>query len=262
MKKTTQLGKPQTARLGFILYQGKSHIGEGNVVCIATLKCRNGKTGNMVQVWIVPDGTLSPLEAVQNNANAAACGTCPLQGVNINGKTEGRVCYVNLGQAPAAVWKAYQAGKYPVYSRRTHEHFLKGRSIRIGAYGDPAALPVRLVKYLANVGSGWTGYSHQLFWLEERRASALASVLMASCHTPAMHKEARRRGWRSFVAIAEGQAAPDNAVECPNYTRGVTCQKCQLCQGTSKQAKDVYVIAHAKVGLNLPKVQEKQGVIV
>jgi len=246
--------------LGFILYRGKSFIGNGNVVAIATLKSKNGKTGNMVQVWILPDNGLSPLEAVQANQNADACGTCALQGVNIEGRTVGRVCYVNLGQAPAGVWKAYQKGLYPMYDRKVHGQFLKGRFIRIGSYGDPAALPVRLVRYLSKVGKGFTGYSHQLFWIKERRASTLASMLMASCHTPAMHKEAQRRGWRSFVTISEKQSPPANAVQCPNYTHGVTCLQCQLCQGTSKKAKDVYVIAHAKVGLNLPAVQAKENV--
>lgn len=246
--------------IGFVLYEGKSLIGSEEIVCIATLESKNGKTGNMVQVWIVPKDE-DPLDAVQHGQNSGACGRCALQGKwdEQLQKMVGRVCYVNLGQAPKQIYRSYKAGKYSKYNRRIHEFLLVEREIRLGAYGDPAALPVPLVRYFATVGSGWTGYSHQLFWIDQRRANELAKYVMCSCHTKAQHAEARRRGWRSFVAIHEGQSAPEGAVECPYYTHEVQCIDCQLCQGTSKRAKDVYVISHGKVGANLPAVQQMQG---
>lgn len=251
------------AILGFVLYQGRSLVGDGEIVCIATLESSNEKTGNMVQVWILPRN-LDPLEAVQAGRNSGVCGTCPLQGEwnSEESKMENRVCYVNLGQAPKQVWRSYQAGRYPSFLRTRDEVLLKNREIRLGAYGDPAALPTELVRYLATVGSGWTGYSHQLFWIDQRRARALARYLMVSCHTPAQHAEARRRGWRSFVAIHPKQERPEGAIECPNYTHGVKCSDCQLCQGTSKNARDIFVVAHGRVGANLPIVQQLQGAAV
>ena len=245
---------------GFILYRGPSLIGTGTVTAIATLESSNIKTGNMIQVWILPDDR-DPLAALQSNTNAAACGVCPLQGWfdKQRGKLVDRVCYVNVGQAPKQIYRSLKSGRYAEYDHAQHADYLRGREIRIGAYGDPAALPTSLVRYLSRIGSSWTGYSHQLFWIDQRRAKALSRVLMASCHTPAQHAEAKRRGWRSFVAIRPEQARPDGAVECPNYSHGVQCRDCRLCQGTSKRARDIYVIAHGAVGANLGAVQTAQG---
>ena len=240
---------------GLILYRGESMIGGGDIVCVATLKTNNRKTGAMVQVWILPDSGLSPLRAVQSGENSAACGTCPLQGTYDGARIVNRVCYVNLGQAPDAVHRGLQRGIYPVFDTQSHAHLLRGRKIRLGAYGDPAALPDALLRYLVETSSGWTGYSHQLFWLAPERASYLASFLMVSCHNPAQHKETLRRGWRPFTAIRKDEAPPAESIECPAYTRGVSCDRCGLCRGTTSKARPVYVVAHGKVGLNLGDVQ-------
>lgn len=253
-------GKAAKVPSGYILYEGKSLLGGGDIVCIAVLHSENEKTDDMVQVYIIPKDE-SPLDALKNGRNRGACGTCWLQGwYDENGKAHDRVCYVNMGHGPRVVYAAYSKGAYPKYNRKLNECMLKGRRIRIGAYGDPAALPLNIVTYLAEISDGWTGYSHQMFWVDH--AEQLSPYLMVSCHTPAQHAEARRRGWRSFVAIPEGAPKPVNAVECPYYTHGVKCHDCLLCKGTSKKAKDVYVIAHAKVGVNLPKVIAAQGEIL
>ena len=256
--------------LGFVLYEGPSLIGQGDIAVLAVLNSKNEKTGPMVQVYIVPKD-MSTLDAVQAGDNAAACGDCPLMGTPYtktikrrSGEVEqvvrlqNRVCYVNLGRLDATIGGAYRRGRYAPYNRRIHERWLKGRDVRLGSYGDPAAMPDHLVEYLASVGSGHTGYSHQLFSIERGRADKLARLLMVSCHTPAQHNEAVRRGWRPFTVISGNQAPPVGAVECPFYTHGVQCNKCQLCQGTSKNAKPVYVRAHAMVGTNLPKLQEQE----
>jgi hypothetical protein len=256
--------------LGFVMYEGPSLIGQGDIAVIATLKCANAKTGDMVQVWIMPKD-VDTLEAVQKGDNAAACGDCPLMGTpyKVSIKRRGgvveevvrlqnRVCYANLGRLDSTVGKAYRRGRYAPYNRRIHERFLRGRNIRLGAYGDPAAMPDSLLEYLASVGSGHTGYSHQLFSIDRERADRLARLLMVSCHTPAQHNEAVRRGWRPFTVIAEGQAPPRGAVECPFYTHSVQCETCLLCQGSSKRAKPVFVRAHAMVGTNLPIIQEQE----
>jgi len=245
---------------GLILYRGPSMLGGGHVVCVATLRTTNRKTGNMVQVWILPDDGLSPLRALHAGKNFSACGNCGLQGVVVKprrgkSKLKNRVCYVNVGQAPTAVWRAVQRGSYPVYGRAQHEHLLRGRKIRIGAYGDPAALPDELLRHLCEISSGWTGYTHQAFWIEPQRAESLSKFLMISCHNSAQRLEALRRGWRPFTAIRADEPRPVESVECPAYTRGITCERCGLCKGTASKARPVYVVAHGKVGGNLSAVQ-------
>ena len=246
---------------GVVLYRGPSLIGGGNIVCVATIHSKNRKTGNMIQVWILPDDGLTPLQALQQGKNGSACGNCPLQGWYdfTTGRMVSRVCYVNVGQAPNAVWRKLQRGGYPTFNQAEHNHLFVNRKIRIGAYGDPAALPDNVLGYLTTAGSGWTGYSHQLFWIDPVRAQELAKVLMVSCHTPAQHAEAIRRGWRPFTAIRANQAPPVGSVQCPAYTHHVTCLQCGLCCGTQRQARPVYVIAHSKGSANLARVQSAAG---
>jgi hypothetical protein len=250
---------PDSAALtGFVLYSGKSLLSEQRIVAIATLYSANAKTGDMVQLWILPAET-SPLEALKRNDNAGACGRCPMQGVYDpqRGKMIDRVCYVNIGQAPQAIWQAYQRGRYPAYNRKRHANLIDGRTVRLGAYGDPAALPIRILRDLVALSSGHSGYSHQLFDIDRRRADLVAQYCMVSCETPAQHVEAVRRGWRPFTVIRPDEQPPAGAIECPHYSHKVQCATCGLCGGTSRRAKPVYVIAHAKTGLNLGAVQDR-----
>lgn len=240
---------------GIILYDGPSLLDGSPILCIATFRTRNSKIGNMIQTWILPRDR-NPLEAVQTNSNYGVCGNCPLQGkgTGLDRKTKNRICYVNLGQAPNSIFKSYQKGNYPRFDKRLHAQYLRSRKIRIGSYGDPAALPVPLVRYLAETSCGWTGYSHQLFWINRNRAESLAKYLMVSCHTPAMRVEAKRKGWRSFSVTKDHEQAND-ALLCPHTSHRITCDQCGLCSGTSSGARDIYVLAHAKVGQNLHIVQ-------
>jgi hypothetical protein len=87
----------------------------------------------MIQCWILRED-VDPVSAERTGQDASVCGDCALRG---NG------CYVLLHQAPLQVWRAYHAGCYPPFHKR-HEHLFLGREVRIGAYGDPAAVPTRV----------------------------------------------------------------------------------------------------------------------
>ena len=250
-----------TKSIGVVLWRGLSPFDGAPIVAIATLKTSNRKTGDMVQVWILRDD-LSPLASLHGNDNGSICGDCPLQGVFNGERMTGRACYANVGQAPEQIHRSYLAGRYDDFERDVDEVFLIGRKIRLGAYGDPAMLPIDLVEYLATIGNGHTGYSHQLFRMADKDlADQYARFLLVSCHNPAQHREAIKRGWRAFTVVHEKHAEqnrfPADAVECPNYTHGVSCTDCQLCQGTSKTAKSVYVIGHGEVAANLLPLQQR-----
>jgi hypothetical protein len=61
---------------GFVFYKGRSPIDNAPIVGIATLESKNGKTGNMVQTWILRED-MHPLEARATKADRAYCGDCP-----------------------------------------------------------------------------------------------------------------------------------------------------------------------------------------
>lgn len=210
------------------------------VVAIATGLARasaNRKTGPMIQTWILRRDR-SPVEAVKTGADSSICGDCPLRG---NGSGGERACYVNVGQAPQAVWRAYRAG---AYSRDWDAETFRGERVRLGAYGDPAMVPVSIWKRALRHAAGWTGYTHQ--W--RRLGPAWSRLIMASCDSLADADRARRKGWRAFTVLPAGSERPAEHVWCPASPEGgerASCASCGLCAGTSKgRAKSVAILAH------------------
>lgn len=215
---------------GTILYEGPSLLDGKPIVAIATNSSTNRKTGNMVQVWILRKN-IDPVKAVQSGADRSICGDCYHRGA----PGRPRTCYVNMGQAPLSVWRAYRAGSY-----RKGRLEVEGRAVRLGAYGDPVAVPKEAFDGL-HLATRWTGYTHQ--W-RSIIARPWRNVLMASCDSPADMAEAAASGWRAFRVTALEEAPPDDAILCPSE-RGVQCADCGLCAGLQHaSAPHIYIPAH------------------
>lgn len=224
-----------------LLYHGPSALDGSPVVAIATgleRKSKNAKTGAMIQVWILA-ADVSPISAIMTGADVGICGDCPHRGPL--GK---RSCYVNVGKAPSNVWKKWQKGGYE--QCQNLKTFGRGRTIRIGAYGDPAAVPNKIWKTLVSCASGWTGYTHQ--W---RSQTALRSILMASVDTKTEQLTAIARGWRTFrVSPTLVSASTPKEISCPaseEAGKRTTCLSCQLCNGSrgaSDPRKSITILAH------------------
>ncbi|MEG1912973.1 MAG: hypothetical protein RR091_10835 [Cloacibacillus sp.] len=108
----------------------------------------------MTQLWIM-SADAAPNEALKTGADIAVCGACPLRG---------KTCYVEIGKAPRSVWLAGNSGKYRTLANaKEAQRLLIGlKPMRLGAYGDPAALPEAVIKELADLSHGnYTGYTHQ-----------------------------------------------------------------------------------------------------
>lgn len=216
---------------GIILYKGPSLFDGAEVVCIAIgLKHRssNRKTGAMLQTYVLRSD-VSPVLAVKMGLDASICHDCAARG---NGTGKGRWCYVNLGQGPRSVWDAYSRG---VYGTATSiEDVGAGRHVRVGTYGDPAAIPADVWTQLLRRAAGHTGYTHQ--W---RRAPELAAFCMASADSEADKVLAWDSGFRTF-RVADAPGAGE--IECPS-SRGVQCVDCRLCDGAGL-AKSITIPAH------------------
>ena len=165
----------------------------------------------MLQTWILRED-IAPNLAVHSGADASICGNCPHRGrlefVTRDGKTEQknveRSCYVTVHQGPLSVWKAYKKGNYldlteqgDALERRgqsaARSYIGDGRAVRIGSYGDPAAVPVSVWWDLIWSAKTWTGYTHQ--W---RTHPEFKSLVMASCDSFEESETARLDGWRTF----------------------------------------------------------------
>lgn len=212
-----------------IIYDGPSQLNGAPIIAVVTgidSPTQNRKTGKMAQLWILPRDP-APTDAVQSGADASVCGDCPLRGAR---------CYVNLGQAPLAVWRKYHRGGYAEAEPADVLPRGRVRKIRLGAYGDPAALPRRVLVQLVQGWSGHTGYTHQ--W---RHRGALQDLLMASTETASESYDAQRLGWRTFSTSSDSP----NSIECPSDSHGITCEKCGLCDGTrSGSVRSIYITPH------------------
>lgn len=226
---------------GYILYEGPSALDGKPIVMIATgfrSKSQNPKTGDMIQTYIIRSD-ISPTQAIKTREDASICGNCKHRGFF----GAGRTCYVQVHQAPSAVYNAYKRGSYTTIGLTgptpAVANLLANRSIRIGSYGDPAALPNSLAVLPIIYAKNHTCYTHE--W----RTSSLRAISMASVDTEVEAKEAQKLGWRTFRVKNEKDPILDNEVECPAIAKPgiITCQTCKLCCGVSN-AKNVVLNVH------------------
>lgn len=209
------------------------------LVAIATgfkRKSANRKTGAMIQIWIL-NRNLHPVVAQQLGKDKVVCGNCPLR------PALGGSCYVETGKAPAAVWRAYQAGHY---ARLESTDVFTGRVVRFGAYGDPSKLPLSLIAEISSKAAGWTGYTHQ--W-RNPLAAGYRNYLMASADDVECQIEATKAGWRTFrVAPAGSNWRMRDEISCPASKEAgerVQCANCRLCAGMGKRgAKNIVIQQH------------------
>lgn len=219
---------------GVLFYQGPSRIDGGPIVAVATLQTANVKTGDVVQTWILRSDR-DPVAAARTGADASVCGDCPLRGRVVPG-AGGRVnvdrgCYVNLVQAPLAVYRAWAGGRYPGVSAR-HGPLMAGRPLRYGSYGDPVAVPTAAWRQLSRHCAGGIGYTHQ--WADPR-FRRWRKYLMASTHSEAENARARAAGWRTFRTLAARDELTAGEVLCPASAEGGfrrTCRTCGACDGS------------------------------
>lgn len=221
---------------GFVLWSGPSRIHAGQpIVAIATMKTSNRKTGPLVQTWILR-ADMDPVTAVQAGADGAICGGCFHRGSPHKGR--GRSCYVNVGQAPLAIYRAYVAGRY---STEWGPETFAGLRVRLGAYGDPAAVPVEVWTRVLQDTAGHTGYTHQ--WKSPRLRDVLA-YCQASVDTAEEFSKARALpvvrpdlrpgeivGGGTFRVLRPGETLQSGEILCPSLD-GVQCADCMMCDGT------------------------------
>ena len=211
----------------------------------------NGKTSDMLQAIIMPED-LMPSDAIKTGQDAIVCGGCPLRP---GSDGDGPTCYVWTWRGPDGVWRATH-GTDTVRSITDTIAPLRGCSdpsvghnrnvcesrshttdrpvpIRLGTWGDPALIPLPILRELAAPGRLSTGYSHQWKTCDpEYRRWLMASI--DGGNAEADRAEANARGWSTYRVRAKGEAPLPGSVECPYTGRAdsVTCSTCGLCCGS------------------------------
>ena len=240
---------------GYILYRGPSKIDGKPIVCIYLSGSTNSKTGNMAQTYILADNGLSPMENSRMGYDVSICGNCRHRGTptpdRMNGVAANRSCYVTLHHGPLQVHKGIQRGIYTsAETQQARQALGEGADIRLGSYGDPAAVPSHIWRDLLKHSASHTGYTHQ----SETIGGANFSRYMISADTLEQAKQAHKEGKRTFrvISVADWQANKKGAllgseVLCPaseESGKRTTCQQCKLCSGQTIKAKSIAIVAH------------------
>ena len=256
---------------GFVFYRGPSLIDGSPIVGICLIgTSSNVKTGAMVQTYILRSDT-HPVEAVKNGADVSICGNCPHRliqryFIDKNGKIRfglKRTCYVNLGHGPTAVFSGLARGIYPSVNPALLSK-LRGRMLRLGTYGDPAAIPQSAWEPLLNACiSGHTGYTHQ--WQNEL-GNVWIGRLMASVDSATERLKAWKDGWKTFAVLNTSETHTDaQSATCPSskeYTdktgKKVQCADCKLCNGAKT---NVAIKGHGIGWVNQPSQSQRISLV-
>lgn len=233
---------------GYVIYQGPSLLDGAPIVCIATVKSRNVKTGPMLQTWILRQD-VDPLEANRRGLDASVCGSCPARGMpteRSSGYADDRSCYVQLAQAPLSVWRSWRRGIYPTAEGHAAIAAVgRGRFVRLGAYGDQAAVPGYVASSLLSEASGHTAYSHQ-------SGAASSSFDGRRFMVSADSRDAAAAAWllghRTFRVVGSvAEIDRQHEVLCPASKEAghrTVCASCRLCGGSTVRAKSIAIPAH------------------
>lgn len=234
-----------------IIYSGPSLIDGSPIVVIAKVsKSRNAKTGPMIQTYIIRSD-MSPTYASKIGADYAVCGNCPMKGTAVPNdakrkQAKDRPCYVVLAQGPTGVYKGMLRSIYPTVTGHGAIAALGlGRMVRIGTYGDGAAVPSYVWDSLISLAIGHTGYSHQSGMIG---ADFRPDLTMVSADTLEGAEAAWAKGWRTFRVIKDvSEIVKGKEISCPASKEAgarTTCAACGLCAGSTVKAKSIAIVDH------------------
>jgi hypothetical protein len=228
---------------GYILYRGKSELNGKPIVVVAITKSTNSKTGNMIQTYILADNGLSPVESAKTLEDAAICGDCKHR------RGLGGSCYVNLGQGPRAVMDGVKRAIYPSDAKQAAIE-CTGRKVRLGTYGDPAAVPFHIWEILLKNAAGNTGYTHQWRKFKSAKSLKLMSLVMASADSEKDRIDALIKGFRTFRVKTSDEPILPGEFPCPaskEQGKKLQCEDCMACDGGISRKGSPVIVVHGSL---------------
>jgi hypothetical protein len=104
----------------------------------------------MVQTYILR-ADQAPLDAIRAGDDESICGDC------VHRPALGGSCYVDVSKSVTSVFSAWVRGSYPLLAPAAAADMVAGRMVRMGAYGDPAAIPAGIWRRLLRRAAGERG---------------------------------------------------------------------------------------------------------
>ena len=228
-----------------VLYEGPSAIDGTPIVALTAdidRKSSNVKTADEVQTYILRQD-VKPNDAIKSGDDTSVCGGCAHRSQASGGSG---ACYVIAFRGPLAVWGAYKRDNVIRPTDAEISAMVAGRIIRLGAYGNPSAIPADRWRVLLAQSKGHTGYDHR--W-RDIDPTVWAPLVMASVDTPDEAREAMAMGYRTFRTRLPGEVVLPSERMCPashEFGQVLTCETCRQCDGTrnGEKRKSYAIIAH------------------
>jgi len=229
----------------YIVYEGPSLYDGKPIVVLVQTGSRNRKTGDMAQTYILRSD-IDPITASRTGRDKAICGDCPHMGKpnhdSDKGQAIGRTCYVTLAHGPLGKYKAYKKGQYTkIEGHKALAGITGGLMVRLGTYGDPAAVPSYVWDSLTTNCLGWTSYTHG-------KVNPNSMMHMTSADTGKAAIDAWNRGERTFRVVSSiSDLIKGKEILCPaseEAGKKSSCETCKLCAGSSVKAKSIAIVAH------------------
>ncbi len=267
----------------FVVYEGPSAFDGVPIIGVLTgvgvSKSHNDKTGQMAQLYILIKN-VPPKQAQDLGLDGSVCSDCMLRPklareidiakhghTKLKSSEKSPRCYVKTFEGALVTWKANH-DKPADLPNAVAALRKAGIPLRLGAYGDPAALPSYVVKELVQAASGhYTGYTHA--W-KRPQFQYLKSYCMASCNDLDDYNRAKSMGWRTFRVLPRSEsgggilplrellvndkATGRRELQCPatneaGRSEAKHCSSCNWCGGTmgrdgKSHVFDVAIRAH------------------
>lgn len=194
-----------------------------NVVIVAKYNANNKKTGLMVQISILDTSlNLRKIDGSEENGQGCSRPQCSaFDGCYV------RSFFAHVGSIDKNL-NDYRAGTLPKMNWVSFMALINGLDVRLGEFGDPAAMGLRYVEEIARRARKHTGYTHRWKSCDQD----LRFFLMASVENQPDYDLARKMGWKCFYV--GGNPVKGDVMQCPNEgPSGLLCNQCGLCKGAN-----------------------------
>ena len=225
----------KTGAKGLILYKGPSQLPlalaqHSDVLAVLTFGATNSKLGNEFQTYHL-NAEQHPTDARRyGSGDACICGDCPFRA-----KATQKLgpCYPD-GRGIASLWGSIERGNYRPAEELAEALGLSllqtlsvvgslANGVRLGAYGEPVSMPVRLAQGLTARARQRQGFTHQWKRLAD---SPWRMLTMASCETPEQPGIAAALGWRTYTVYPDNMTHKQARRALANASPGVKLGHC------------------------------------
>ena len=223
-----------------VVWRGPSRFDGAPIMVTLVPVSDNAKTGNMSQVFVLRQDVV-PFGAAKSGLDYSVCGKCRLRPEDIGG------CYVQTVKFRAH-WD--KVSKQAVATPAEVQVAIGLRPVRLGAYGDMAAVPPEVTNGLVAMARGRvTNYTHGHLTLGFDGVEHMRRYTMLSVETLAEAERAWQRGWRTYRMLAPGEGPAQGEIMCPYVVTQEQCYDCLRCGGHGNRGPSIVIPLHGGDGV-------------